>query len=164
MPICFLGLGSNLGDCQKQIHNAVQDLQADPKISDLICSSLYQTPAIGPPQDDFINAVVKCNSAYSAEELLERCLRIEKKQGRIRLKSERWGPRSIDIDVLLYEQVQRQEENYTLPHPRLKERLFVLLPLYEIEPNLILPCQTALKDLIQNFSEDERATIRKKIF
>jgi 2-amino-4-hydroxy-6-hydroxymethyldihydropteridine diphosphokinase len=114
---------------------------------------------MGPPQDDYINAVMHISTEYSARELLSVCLALEKQQGRVRI--EPWGPRCIDIDILLYDDMQSQEEDYILPHPGLKERLFVLVPLYEIAPQLILPDGTAVAMLLKEFGDEEIALIRR---
>ncbi len=155
MSTAFLALGSNLNHPKQQILAAIAALKEDPHISVHAVSGLYQTPAMGPPQDDYINAAMHINTEYTARELLSFCLTLEKKQGRIRIQP--WGPRCIDIDVLLYNDIQCKEDDYTLPHPGLKERLFVLIPLYEIAPQLILPDGTALAALLQKFSAEEKA-------
>jgi 2-amino-4-hydroxy-6-hydroxymethyldihydropteridine diphosphokinase len=157
MNSVFLALGSNLNQPKQQILSAITALKKDPRITVHAVSRLYQTPAMGPPQDDYINAVMHISTEYSARELLSVCLAIEKQQGRVRI--EPWGPRCIDIDILLYDDIQKQEEDYILPHPGLKERLFVLIPLYEIAPELILPDGTAVAMLLQQFEDKEKASI-----
>ena len=159
MSSVFLALGSNLNNPKQQILSAIMALKQDPHITVHTVSSLYQTPAMGPPQDDFINAVMHISTEYSARELLSVCLALEKKQGRVRI--EPWGPRCIDIDILLYDDMQSQEEDYILPHPGLKKRLFVLVPLYEIAPQLILPDGIAVAALLQQFKVEEIALIRR---
>lgn len=159
MGNAFLALGSNLNDPVSQIHKAVTALKQDPQIRLLRISSLYQTPAMGPPQDDYINAVMHIETDYSPRELLNTGLQIEKQQGRVR--REPWGPRCIDIDVLLYDNVVCQEKDYSLPHPGLTQRLFVLVPLYEIAPELILPDGTSIVVLLQEFNNDEIGLIHK---
>lgn len=155
----FLALGSNLNDPKQQILSAIAALKRDPHITVQAVSSLYQTPAMGPPQNDYINAVMRLSTEYSARELLSVCLALEKRQGRVRI--EPWGPRCIDIDILLYDDLQCQEEDYILPHPGLKERLFVLVPLHEIAPQLILPDRTAIAELLQRFSDEEKGLIQR---
>lgn len=157
MSSVFLALGSNLNQPKQQILNAIATLRKDSHITVHAVSSLYQTPPMGPPQDDYINAALHISTAYSARELLSVCLEIEKQQGRIRI--EPWGPRCIDIDILLYDNMQNQEEDYILPHPGLKERLFVLFPLHEIAPELILPDGTAVAVLLQEFKDEDIASI-----
>ena len=159
MSAVFLALGSNIHNPTQQILSAIVALKQDPHITVHAVSSLYQTPAMGPPQDDYINAVLQISTEYSARALLAACLAIEKKQGRVRI--EPWGPRCIDIDILLYDNIQNQETDYSLPHPGLKERLFVLVPLYEIAPELILPDGTAIVELLQRFEEKDKAAIQR---
>ena len=159
MSSVFLALGSNLNDPKQQILSAITALKKDPRNTIHAVSSLYQTPAMGPPQDDYINAVMHISTEYSARELLSVCLALEKKQGRVRIDP--WGPRCIDIDILLYDDMQSQEADYILPHPGLKKRLFVLVPLYEIAPQLILPDGIAVAALLQQFKEEEIALIRR---
>lgn len=159
MSSVFLALGSNLDAPKQQILNAIAALEKDPRITVHAVSSLYQTPAMGPPQDDYINAVMHLSTAYSARELLALCLGLEKQQGRIRIKP--WGPRCIDIDILLYDDMQYQEKDFIVPHPGLKERLFVLVPLYEIAPQWILPDGTAIATVLQRFGDEEITLIRR---
>lgn len=159
MSNAFLALGSNLDDPESQLHKAIAVLGKDPQIKILQVSSLYQTPAMGPPQDDYLNAVMHIETDYLPRELLSACLTIEKQQGRIR--REAWGPRCIDIDVLLYDKVECREKDYSLPHPGLTQRLFVLVPLYEIAPELILPDGMSVASLLQQFNSDEIRLIRK---
>lgn len=159
MANAFLALGSNLDRPLLQMQTAIAALAKDPHINIRAVSSLYQTPALGPPQDDYLNAVVQIETSYSPQALLCTCLAIEKQQGRVR--RERWGPRLIDIDVLLYDNLVYESEDYRVPHPGLKERLFVLIPLHEIAPELILPDGKAITALVQRFSQAEKALILK---
>lgn len=155
----FLALGSNLDNPQQQIKTAIQHLQQESSITIEKISSFYQTPPLGPPQDDYINAVIEITTSFSPLELLENCLAIEKKQGRIR--NDRWGPRCIDIDILLYGQVICKEDNCTIPHPGIAQRLFVLVPLVEIAPELQLPDGQSVATLLQQFKQEEIETIQK---
>lgn len=159
MSAVFLALGSNLDNPQLQILTAMNALKEDPHITIQAISSLYQTPAMGPPQDDYTNAVMHISTTYSARELLAFCLNLEKQQGRVR--REPWGPRCIDIDILLYDDLQFQEEDFILPHPGLQQRLFVLVPLYEIAPRLILPDGAAVEVVLQRFKKEEIALIER---
>lgn len=136
-PSVFLGLGSNLGDRKAALERALL-LLAGRGFRLLAQSSLYETePVGGPPQDWFLNRVVGGETALSAEALLDACLAVEQEMGRLRLV--RNGPRLIDLDLLLYGDLCRQSPRLTLPHPRLQERRFVLLPLAEIAPQLRHP-------------------------
>jgi 2-amino-4-hydroxy-6-hydroxymethyldihydropteridine diphosphokinase len=137
----YLGLGSNLGDRLWHLAEAVRRLGAGPRIQLETISSVYETKPIGvAKQLDFLNLVVRAATTLSPHELLEQCLRIEAGLGRER--HERWGPRTIDIDLLLYGDVQMADERLTVPHPRMRERSFVLIPLAEIAPKLILDGET----------------------
>ncbi|MDR3589844.1 MAG: 2-amino-4-hydroxy-6-hydroxymethyldihydropteridine diphosphokinase [Negativicutes bacterium] len=134
----FLGLGSNLGDREKNIISAIDSLAAHPRIRLSRLSSLYETAPVGKTdQPFFLNAVISLTTSLQPLELLDVCLEAERSLGRVR--TERWGPRTIDIDLLIYDGVVCQSDRLTLPHPRLKERCFVLLPLSEIAPQQPLP-------------------------
>lgn len=132
--IC-LGLGSNLGDRAANIGEAVAALAAWPGIKVTQVSSLYETAPVGlTEQPDFLNAVALVATSLAPAELLAACLAVEKAMGRVRLV--RWGPRVIDIDVLLYNDVVLDTPELVLPHPRFHERFFVLVPLAEVAPSL----------------------------
>lgn len=138
MASAFLGLGSNLGDRRRWMARAVARLQAHPQITLKACSSLYANPPVGyQAQPDFLNAVVEVETSLTPAALLETALEVERCLGRERHL--RWGPRNIDIDLLLYDDVEVAEPHLTVPHPRLQERAFVLVPLAEIAPDLRLP-------------------------
>ncbi|MBO6756874.1 MAG: 2-amino-4-hydroxy-6-hydroxymethyldihydropteridine diphosphokinase [Roseibium sp.] len=129
-----LGLGSNIGDTAENLAIALSRLQAVPGITLVARSSDYRTPPWGPvPQDDFRNICVVVDTTLSPRRLLEACLEVELKMGRVR--DVRWGPRLIDIDVLIYGQAIVDEDGLTIPHPRMAERAFVLVPLAEIWPD-----------------------------
>ncbi len=136
-PSVFLGFGSNLGDRKAALERALL-LLASRGFRPLAWSSFYETePVGGPPQDWFLNRVVGGETALPAEALLEACLEVEEEMGRTRLM--RNGPRLIDLDLLLYGDLCRQSPRLTLPHPRLQERRFVLVPLAEIAPQVRHP-------------------------
>ena len=141
MITAYLGLGSNLGDRAKNIQQALRDLASLPTIRVTAVSSFYETAPVGiTDQPDFVNAVAAIETSLTPEELLDAVLTVEKKQGRVR--TQRWGPRVIDVDVLTYGDERRVTPMLTLPHPRLGERAFVIVPLAEIAPNLVLPGQS----------------------
>ena len=143
----FVGVGANLGKPVEQVLAACDQLSS--LLNDFVCSSLYQTKAWGyENQADFINCVAKGCTHLSAFELLEALQGIEKDQGRQRHACQ-WGPRSIDLDLLLYGDRSFQHETLIVPHPRMKSRAFVLCPLAEIAPNLMLPCGSLICDLIR---------------
>jgi len=134
MSIAFLGLGSNLGDRLTQLAAALRALSAHPAISIVRGSSVYESKPVGvTEQPDFLNLVVQIETTLPPFDLLMLCLRTEASLGRER--RERWGPRTIDIDLLSYDDVVLTDERLTLPHPRMHERGFVVVPLAEIAPD-----------------------------
>lgn len=144
--VAFLGLGSNLGDRLANLQGAVDALQAEPGLRVAASSRVWETtPVGGPPQPDYLNAVVRLETDLSARDLLDLARRIESRLGRIR--KERWGARTIDVDVLLYDDEEIDEPDLVVPHPRMTQRAFVLLPLLELEPDPLLPDGTRLKDV-----------------
>lgn len=130
---CAIALGSNLGDSRKIIQQALVSLSHRPGIDVVAQSSLYQTVAVGPPQPDVLNACALLNASLSAHDLLDHLLDVERHFGRVRC--ERWGPRTLDLDLLFYGQAIITETTLHIPHPRLRERAFVLIPLAEIAPD-----------------------------
>ena len=143
--MAFLGLGSNLGDRLANLQAAVDAIQAEPGLRVVASSRVWETtPMGGPPQPDYLNAVVRIETDLSARDLLDVARRVETRLGRIR--KERWGARTIDVDVLLYDQEQIDEPDLVVPHPRMSQRAFVILPLLELEPDPVLPDGTRLKD------------------
>ena len=156
MPVAYLGLGSNLGNRKANLDQAVELLKAHPGIQINKVSSYYETEPVGyTDQPDFLNAAVEIETELSPRELLNTVLDIENKMGRKR--TIRWGPRVIDIDILLYGTGQIEEEGLQIPHPRMMERRFVIEPLSEIAPELKLPDgRTALEaaKLLRNEDRD----------
>jgi len=144
--VAFLGLGSNLGDRLANLKAAVDALQAEPGLRVAASSRVWETtPVGGPPQPDYLNAVIRIETDLSARDLLDIARRVESRLGRIR--KERWGARTIDVDVLLYDEEEIDEPDLMVPHPRIMQRAFVLLPLLELEPDPVLPDGTRLKDV-----------------
>lgn len=137
-----IGLGSNLGDRARHIAQAVESLR---ELGDIVASSaIYETdPVGGPEQGPFFNAVVVIETKLTAHALLEECLRIEAEHGRER--RQRWGPRTLDLDILLFGDDVIAVPGLTVPHPRLRDRRFVLEPLLEAWPEATLPDGTALR-------------------
>ena len=133
MPSVYLALGSNLGDREQSIHKAIQALKKD-GVSILKVSSIIETDPVGPLQDKFLNAVLKGKTQLSPEELLEVIQSVERKLGRVRKIIN--GPRTIDIDILLYDDIKLVSRRLIIPHPRMMERSFVLEPLKEVDPAL----------------------------
>lgn len=135
MAEAYLGLGSNLGDKRRMLEEALALLDATPGVSIVSRSGLYRTPPWGDEnQDWFLNAAARVETGLSPHDLLSVCLGIERRLGRVR--DRKWGPRSIDIDILAYEGMQVADDRLVLPHPYVLERAFVLKPLAEIAPDL----------------------------
>ncbi|MFT6414522.1 MAG: 2-amino-4-hydroxy-6-hydroxymethyldihydropteridine diphosphokinase [Glaciecola sp.] len=144
----YIGLGSNLAQPEKQIQAACCSLAKLPDSRLIKCSSLYQSLPMGPQdQPNYVNAVALITTTLSPETLLQQTQLIENQQGRIR-KANRWGPRTLDLDMLLYGNQQIDNQYLTVPHSGMKQREFVLYPLLEIAPDLILPCGEKLADLV----------------
>ncbi len=137
MKTAFLGLGSNLGDRRGHLAAAARELAADPAVTLVRASGIYETRPVGKEdQPDFLNQVLQIATTHEPRALLAACLAVELRLGRER--RERWGPRLIDIDVLLYEGLTCHDAELVLPHPRMHERGFVLTPLAELAPDLLL--------------------------
>ena len=131
---CALGLGSNLGDRKDNLDEAVRRLEQSEGVILVARSSDYETPPWGPvPQDDYLNICIVVDTTLAPHDLLGRCLEIETELGRVR--DVRWGPRTIDIDVLIYGSEKIEDNTLELPHPRMGDRAFVLIPLAEIWPD-----------------------------
>ena len=141
MTRAFIALGSNLGDPRQQVLDAMDALQRLPDSRVLQRSRLYRTPPWGVlDQPDFINAVVAIDTGLSPHALLDALHAIEQQAGRVRL--ERNGPRTLDLDLLYMDGVRINDAQLTVPHPRIAERAFVLLPLVDVAPELQLPAGT----------------------
>ena len=148
MTHVYIGLGSNLALPKKQIQDACASLATLPDTALIKCSSLYKSQPMGPQdQPDYVNAVALIETALSPESLLQHTQLIESQQGRIR-KANRWGPRTLDLDMLLFGLQRIDNEHLTVPHSGMKQREFVLYPLFEIAPDLILPCGEKLANLV----------------
>lgn len=143
-----IALGSNLGDSSAILELAVKRLNQLPGLMLLSVSSVYQTAAVGPPQPDYLNACALFHTELSPLALMEVLLSVEQEFGRVR--RERWGPRVLDLDLLLVDQIILNTPTLQLPHPRMRERAFVLIPLAEIAPHWIDPISgKAIADLAQ---------------
>ncbi|MGH2680875.1 MAG: 2-amino-4-hydroxy-6-hydroxymethyldihydropteridine diphosphokinase [Actinomycetota bacterium] len=144
--VAYLGLGANLGERLTNLQAAVDALQREPGLRVAASSRVWETtPVGGPPQPDYLNAVIRVETDLSARDLLDAAHRVEARLGRVR--RERWGARSIDIDILLFGDERIDEPDLVVPHPRLSQRAFVLLPLLELDPDPVLPDGTRLKDV-----------------
>jgi 2-amino-4-hydroxy-6-hydroxymethyldihydropteridine diphosphokinase len=145
----YVGLGANLGDREGAIRNAVDLLGAEPGIEIVAVSRLRETDPVGyVDQPRFLNGAAALETDLAAAELLALLLDVERRLGRERTGEERFGPRTIDLDLLLYGQEEIDEPGLTVPHPRLAERRFALEPLHELEPDLALPDGRRVADLL----------------
>lgn len=145
--IAYIGLGSNLDNPVAQVTTALEQLAPACDGELLSHSALYRSPPMGPPdQPDYINAVASVSSLLTPHQLLERMLELEQQHGRQRRV--RWGPRTLDLDLLLVGERILQDDRLILPHPALHERAFVLYPLAEIAPDLQLPGLGSLRGLL----------------
>jgi 2-amino-4-hydroxy-6-hydroxymethyldihydropteridine diphosphokinase len=140
-----LGLGSNLGDRLGNLRRAVDLLQRTPSIRVVRSSRVYETEPVGPPQPDFLNAVVQIETTVEPRALLEACRTVEDGMGRVR--TERWGARVIDVDILTYGREVIDEPGLVIPHPRMHERAFVMVPLLEVEADPVLPGGRTVHDI-----------------
>ena len=136
MTTCYVGLGSNVGERLQHLRHAVSLLDASEGIDVVASSSVYETDAIGPPQPEFLNAVVEVRTSLGPRELLARLKEVEVEIGRT--PSPRWGPREIDLDLLTYGDETIDDDELRVPHPRMSERAFVLVPLAEIASDVRL--------------------------
>ena len=144
----YVGLGSNLGEREATLWKALEGLGATEGIEVLAISSFRETEPVGVvDQPRFVNAAAALETSLSPRELLERLLDVERSLGRDRAVEERWGPRTLDLDLLLYGGESIDEPGLEVPHPRLTERAFVLEPLLELDPDLRLPDGRPLRDL-----------------
>ncbi|HIE01500.1 MAG: 2-amino-4-hydroxy-6-hydroxymethyldihydropteridine diphosphokinase [Candidatus Parabeggiatoa sp.] len=155
----YVGLGSNLDNPIHQLKQALLALNTIPTTVLLKHSALYRSKPLGPQnQPDYINAVAVLTTELAPLMLLNELQAIENKQGRVRT-AQRWGPRTLDLDMLLYGNKQLETPQLTLPHPGLYDRAFVLYPLYECAPDLVLPNGLKAYDLIQRCSVMEMAQL-----
>ena len=154
--IVYLSLGGNLGDPAASMGAALRILDADPDTRVTSVSSLYRTPPWGKTdQPDFLNAAAELFTSHTPQGLLDLCLEAERRLKRVR--GERWGPRIVDIDILAFGQLTVRESELEIPHPRMLERAFVLVPLAEIAPDFSI----AGKTLAGHLSRADTAGIEK---
>lgn len=146
----YIGVGSNLGEPVEQVHLGIRSLQALPKSIVVLQSGLFRSAPMGPAQQpDFVNCVVAMVTRLEPWDLLSLMHEIEDRQGRDR-SAQRWGPRTLDLDLLSYSTVIMADEKLTLPHPGIAERNFVLLPWNEIAPHYRVPGLTTVSRLAQS--------------
>lgn len=151
----YIGLGSNLHNPELQIMDAFCELEELANTRVLERSGLYRSKPMGPDgQPEFINAVVKISTSISANELLTALQNIEDRHQRQR-DVQRWGPRTLDLDILLYGELVLDTDRLQIPHSGIAEREFVLIPLQEIEADLIIPGKGSLKKLVEQLPQSE---------
>jgi 2-amino-4-hydroxy-6-hydroxymethyldihydropteridine diphosphokinase len=144
----YVGLGANLGDREATLRSAVDALAAEEGIAVVGVSTLRETEPVGVVgQPRFLNGAVALDTTLQARELLERLLAVEQRFGRVRVAGEH-GPRTLDLDLLLYGEERIEEPGLAVPHPRLHKRRFVLEPLAELDPGLVVPGRGSVEELI----------------
>src|SRR5690242_11263237 len=149
MTRSFVGLGANLEDPRGSIERALELLAAEDGIEVVAVSTLRETDPVGyEDQPRFLNGAAELQTSLSARELLERLLAIERRLGRVRGEGPRFGPRAIDLDLLLYGDCSIDEKGLQIPHPRLHERRFALEPLAELDPSLEIPGRGPVQALL----------------
>ena len=148
MTRAYVGVGTNLGDRAAMIRAAIEQLRLEQGVEVVAVSSIRETDPVGlVEQPRFLNAAVALETELSARELLDRLLGIERRLGRTRA-GPRFGPRTIDLDLLVYGDARIDEPGLEVPHPRLHERLFALEPLADLDPDLVVPGHGRLADLV----------------
>lgn len=159
MKTVYIALGSNLNQPKTQLNVALKALDALPNSQVNAVSSFYQSKPLGPQdQPDYVNAVACLHTELEPLTLLDALQQIEKEQGRVRQR--RWGERTLDLDILLYEDLQLHSERLTLPHYDMKNREFVIVPLHEIAANLRLPSGETVADLVRQFCDHQMQILR----
>ena len=154
MVVAYVGIGSNVGDRRGFCRAAVEALRSHPEIQVDAMSSLYETtPVGGPPQRSFVNMVVRVDTALDARGLLETVKKIERQLGR-EPNEMRWGPRVADLDILTFDDEKIAEPDLEIPHPRLTQRRFVLVPLLEIDPGAADPWGSRYADALDEAEGD----------
>lgn len=159
----YLSLGSNVGAREKHLNDAITLLNQHHDIEVTRVSSIYETDPVGfTEQGEFLNLVLEINTSLSAETLLRQCLQVEKDLGRER--EFRWGPRIIDLDILLYNQENIETDNLIVPHPRMHERAFVIVPLTELTQTIRHPkLETPMIALLNEIPDKEGVRLWKQI-
>lgn len=161
MITAYIGLGSNLDDPVQQVRTALQELDQIPQTHLISASSLYRSDPVGPAgQPDYINAVAEIETVLAARPLLRALQSIEQNHRRVRL--ERWGPRTLDLDLLIYGDQLINEPDLIVPHLMIAERVFVLYPLAEIAPDAPIPGHVPLRTLLEKIPRTGLEIIAQK--
>ena len=156
--LCYIAIGSNLASPLEQVKAALDALGEIPQSRVVAVSAFYRTPPLGPQdQPDYLNAAVALETTLEADALLDHTQRIELQQGRVR-KAERWGPRTLDLDIILFGDAVINSERLTVPHYDMKNRGFMLWPLFEIAPDLHFPDGPALRAVLDNLGAAKPAS------
>ncbi len=157
--VCFIGIGSNVADPVSNCLESIERISLFSHIRITKKSSLYRTEPVGlKEQEWFVNGVIEIKTKYTATTLLKVLQQIEKDMGRIR--EERWGPRTIDLDILFYGQEVIKEKDLSVPHPELHKRRFVLIPMYEVAPYVIHPAfGISIKGLLNRLQDESRVEV-----
>ena len=159
MNKAYLGLGTNMGDKQAYLKEACKIISDNPNINIVKISKIYKTKAWGyTNQDDFLNICIEVDTNLSPGELLEVCHEVENKLNRVRVI--RWGPRTIDVDILFFNNIISTDENLILPHPRIKERAFVLIPLMDLNKELVIDNKT-ISYYLSNLEKEELEQVKE---
>ncbi len=159
--IAYIGLGANLGDPRQQVAEAVRRLKETEEVEVVRVSACYLTPPLGPPgQPWYVNAAVQVKTRLTPDELMRVLIGIETAMGRMR--GERWGPRLIDLDLLLYDGEVSAGPDLTVPHPEMHRRAFVLMPLADIAPEAWHPVlKKTMLELLEGLDAGERQAVKK---
>lgn len=158
MTLAYIAIGSNLASPLEQVNAAVQALGEIPQSRIVAVSSFYRTPPLGPQdQPDYLNAAVALETTLAPDALLDHTQRIELQQGRVR-KAERWGPRTLDLDIMLFGDEVINSPRLTVPHYDMKNRGFMLWPLFEIAPDLHFPDGPALRAVLDDLGAEKPAS------
>ena len=159
MARAYVGLGANLGEREPTIRRALELLGGVPGVEVTRVSTLRETDPWGPvPQPRYLNGVAELETSLDPETLVGALIEVERRLGRVR-GDERWGPRTIDLDLLLHGDAESDVPDLTLPHPRLHERVFVLEPLAELAPDALVPGRGTVADLLRAVTEEAGDTL-----
>jgi 2-amino-4-hydroxy-6-hydroxymethyldihydropteridine diphosphokinase len=159
MATVYLSLGSNLGDRVQNLKEAIKRIESSDKISIKKISSVYETEPVGyENQPRFLNLALQAETILDPQPLLEQLLSIEEQMGRKR--GEKWGPRNIDVDILLYDDLVMESDQLIIPHPRMHQRRFVLVPLAQIAPKLLHPLlKKNVRELLENCEDNSEVKL-----